>query len=135
MSDYYDKKIRWRYKMKTIRFSKRFFVSGGVLLLLFAFILVSSNLSYTQQTIKRTVTPQKLMLKNDLTIKIVQCPKRVVKAGEKLNAGFQVGCCRPNFNIQPHLPCPGSFCCCLGQLFGQCTVKRWSGKHFLSRPR
>jgi hypothetical protein len=90
MSDYYDKKIQWRYKMKTVRFSKRFFVSGGVLLLLFAFILVSSNLSYTQQKIKRTVTPRKLSLKNDLTIKIVQCPKNVVKAGEELKAGFQV---------------------------------------------
>lgn len=76
--------------MKTTRFSKRFFVSGGVLLLLFAFILGFSNLSYTQQKIKRTISPRKLSLKNDLTIKIVQCPKRVVKAGEDLNAGFQV---------------------------------------------
>lgn len=76
--------------MKTLRFSKRFFVTGGLLLLLFAFILVSSNLSYTQQKVKRTVTPRRLMLKNDLTIKIVQCPKKVVKAGEELKAGFQV---------------------------------------------
>ena len=76
--------------MKTERFFKRFFVSGGVLLLLFAFILVFSNLSYPQQTIKRTVTPRKLMLKKDLTIKIVQCPKKVVRAGEELKAGFQV---------------------------------------------
>lgn len=76
--------------MKTVRFSKRFFVSGGILLLLFAFILVSSNLSYTQQKIKRTITPRRLVLKNDLTIKIVQCPKKVVKAGEELKSGFQV---------------------------------------------
>ena len=76
--------------MKTVKFSKRFFVSGGVLLLLFVFILVSSNFSYAQQTIKRTITPKTLSLKNDLTIKIVQCPKSVVKAGEALNAGFQV---------------------------------------------
>ena len=76
--------------MKTVRFSKRFFVPGGVLLLLLAFILGSSNLSYTQQKIKRTIAPGKLSLKNDLTIKIVQCPKSVVKPGEDLNAGFQV---------------------------------------------
>jgi hypothetical protein len=76
--------------MKTVRFSKRFFIPGVVLLLLCAFILASSNLSYTQQTIKRTISPRKLMLKNDLTIKIVQCPKKVVKAGEELKAGFQV---------------------------------------------
>lgn len=76
--------------MKTVRFFKRFFVSGGVLLLLFAFILVSFNLSYTQQTIKRTITPKKLTLKNDLTIKIVQCPGSVIKAGGDLHDGFQV---------------------------------------------
>ena len=74
--------------MNTVRFSKRFFVTGGVLLLLFAFILVSSNLSYTQQKVKRTVTPRRLMLKNDLTIKIVQCPGSVIKAGGDLHDGF-----------------------------------------------
>jgi hypothetical protein len=76
--------------MNTKRFSKRFFVPGGILLLLFAFILGSSNFSFAQQKIRRTISPRKLSLKNDLTIKIVQCPKHVVKAGEDLNAGFQV---------------------------------------------
>jgi hypothetical protein len=76
--------------MSTVRFSKRFFVPGGILLLLFAFMMVFSTPSYTQRKIKQTITPKNLSLQNDLTIKIVQCPKNVVKAGEALNAGFQV---------------------------------------------
>lgn len=76
--------------MKTIRFSKRFFVPGGVLVLLFALIVAFSTPSYAQREIKRTITSKNLVLQNDLTIKIVQCPKSVVKAGEDLNAGFQV---------------------------------------------
>jgi hypothetical protein len=76
--------------MKTERFAKPFIGAGGLLLFLVTFTLVFSNFVYTQQTIKRTKTPLKLNLHGDLTIKIVRCPKKVVKAGEDLKAGFVV---------------------------------------------
>ncbi len=72
--------------------SKKFFVFATILLFLVTF-LVAASLSSAQQTVTPTkrLTPEKsILLKNDLTIKIVQCPKKVVKAGESLNAGFQV---------------------------------------------
>ncbi len=76
--------------MKRKRVSRKLLVPGGILLLLFTF-LIASDFLFPQQTLKQRVARKRLtLLKNDLTIKIVQCPKSVVKAGEDLNAGFQV---------------------------------------------
>lgn len=78
--------------MKSFDLLKRDLRKGGLLLLCVLFL--SSSMFFGQQTTtlkKQPVMSQKvLMLKGDLTIKIVQCPKSVVKAGESLNAGFQV---------------------------------------------
>ncbi len=76
--------------MKDVRFSKKRFVSGGILLLLIAF-LIASNPSFAQQTVKRLVIkPEVKLFRDDLTIKIVTCPKDEVKAGENLGESFQV---------------------------------------------
>ncbi|MCK5058505.1 MAG: hypothetical protein KAT34_17755 [Candidatus Aminicenantes bacterium] len=76
--------------MNNVRFFKKLFVPGGILLLLLAF-LAASNPSFAQQAVKRPmVKPGVKLFKNDLTIKIVTCPKKEVKAGESLGASFQV---------------------------------------------
>jgi hypothetical protein len=62
----------------------------------FLVMLAASSFLFAQQTIKQTVRTQKLkkpvriMSKGDLSIKIVRCPKRVVRAGQKLGASFKV---------------------------------------------
>jgi hypothetical protein len=70
--------------MKHLRCSKKLFIRGGILLLLFMFLSASAP-SSAQRMIKK-----KKLFKRDLTIKIVQCPKKVVKPGEDLGSGFQV---------------------------------------------
>ncbi len=70
--------------MKRVRFSKKCLVPGGILLLLFIF-LITSTPSSAQRQIKKLP-----LIRNDLTIKIVQCPKKVVRPGEDLGDGFQV---------------------------------------------
>ncbi|MFC2156096.1 hypothetical protein ACFLRB_06380 [Acidobacteriota bacterium] len=76
--------------MNDERFLKRLFIPGGILLLLLAF-LTASNTSVAQQTGKRPIDkPGVKLFRNDLTIKIVTCPKKKVKAGESLGASFQV---------------------------------------------
>ena len=70
--------------MKHVRFSKKFFIPGGVLLLLFLFLFASTPSS------AQRVAKKKRLFSRDLTIKIVQCPKKVVRPGEDLGAGFQV---------------------------------------------
>lgn len=87
-----DKRVNstMEVKMKEVRFSKKLFVPGGILLILFAF-LMASNPSFARQTPSQRLTKRKVKLfKRDLTIKIVQCLKKVVKPGESLNASFQV---------------------------------------------
>jgi hypothetical protein len=71
--------------------SKRFFVAAAVTAAFFV-LLVTCSFSFAQQTVKPTTVrkPLKLRLKNDLTIKIIRCPGRVVKAGADLGAGFKV---------------------------------------------
>ncbi len=77
--------------MNHLNRSKKFFVTAAVTAVFFVLPVTYSS-SFAQQTVKpRAVkTPLKLKLKNDLTIKIVRCPKRIVKAGEDLGAGFTV---------------------------------------------
>lgn len=70
--------------MKHVRFSKKFFIPGGILLLIFMF-LTASTPSSAQRVVKK-----KKLFRRDLTIKIVQCPKKVVRPGEELGSGFQV---------------------------------------------
>ena len=71
--------------MKRVRFSKKCLVPGGILLLLFLF-LVTTTSSSAQRQIKKKM----FLLGKDLTIQIVQCPKKVVRPGEDLGDGFQV---------------------------------------------
>lgn len=76
--------------MNDVRFFKKLFVPGGILLLLLAF-LTASNPSFAQQTVKRPmVKPGVKLFRDDLTIKIVTCPKKEIKAGENLGASFRV---------------------------------------------
>jgi len=76
--------------MKDVRFSKKIFFPGGILLLLLAF-LIASNPSFAQQTVKRPmVKPGVKVFRDNLTIKIITCPKKEVKTGENLGASFQV---------------------------------------------
>jgi len=71
--------------MKRVIFSKKCLVPGGILLLLFLF-LVTTTSSSAQRQIKKKM----FLMGKDLTIKIVQCPKKVVRPGENLGDGFQV---------------------------------------------
>jgi hypothetical protein len=73
------------------RFKKRSICAGS--LLVFLAMLFTPGISMAQQTTpKRTLVKKPLMVKmaRDLRIKIVRCPKRVVKAGEKLGDSFKV---------------------------------------------
>jgi hypothetical protein len=76
--------------MKDVRFSKKWFAPGGILLLLLAF-LIATHPSFAQQPVKRPVVKPGIKVSRDnLTIKILACPKKDVKAGESLDACFQV---------------------------------------------
>ena len=77
--------------MNHLNRSKKFFVAAGITAVFFV-LLVTYSSSFAQQTVKPTTAkkPLRLMLTNDLTIKIIRCPRRVVKAGEDLGAGFMV---------------------------------------------
>ncbi len=80
--------------MTKARDSKKLLLPGGSLVLVFIFLL--TTITFSQQTVKRQPTQKRVplkrlkVMKNDLTIRIVQCPKKVVKAGEDLKNGFQV---------------------------------------------
>lgn len=73
--------------MKYRRFSKNYLVFGGiVLVLLVGFLVVLPAFSQATQLQTKSLT----IGRDDLTIKIVQCPKNVVTPGEELGNGFQV---------------------------------------------
>jgi hypothetical protein len=69
--------------MKNKKQFKTFFFQAGILLLVVMFLIAST--ASPQRVAKR-----KILFKNDLTIKIVQCPNKVVIPGQKLGSGFQV---------------------------------------------
>jgi hypothetical protein len=77
--------------MNHLKRSKKFLVAAVVMAVFFVLLLTYSS-SFAQQTVKPTTVrkPLKLRLKSDLAIKIIRCPRRVVKAGEDLGAGFSV---------------------------------------------
>jgi hypothetical protein len=76
--------------MKHLSRSKKFLVATAVTAAFFV-LLISYSASFAQQTVRPTAvkTPVRVM-KGDLTIKIVRCPKKIVKAGENLGASFAV---------------------------------------------
>jgi len=73
--------------MKYRSFSKFHLLFGGLVLVLLAGFLVVLP-TFSQQT--QLQTKSLTTVRGDLTIKIVQCPKNVVNAGEELGNGFQV---------------------------------------------
>jgi hypothetical protein len=78
--------------MNYLKRIRRCFWAPGVLPVLVIF-LVASVSAFGQQTIKKEAvvrTPVLKVMKGDLTIKITQCPRQIVKAGEELKTGFVV---------------------------------------------